>query len=240
MRVKIEPNRFRGMLENVLLHHGGTELDANVGVFTDKGVSFKDISLEVVSIVAIYDKKYFMECDTEEENVAFSKSLLQQMTNSFKNDEGIAVFTEGEKIHLEGKKERYEESLTVIEQEELPWDIVNDVKLGAVPKNLNAEIQVLIDPGLIKNLPKAGDYLFRSDGDILELIIEDEIGKYTKEITPSKKGILEEFEVTFESSYFDKVLSQFTGEVWLSMNEAAAVFSQKTKDFMLTYAIGSI
>ncbi len=240
MKMKIEPNRFKRMLENVLLYHGGTELDANVGVFTDKGVSFKDISLEVVTVIAMYGKKYFMEYEIAEDGVAFSKSLLAQMRDSFKTDESITVFTEGEKIHLAGKKERYEESLTIIEQVELPWEVVNDATLGVVPKKLNPEIQVLIDPGVLRNLPKTGDYLFRSDGEKLELIIEDEVGKYTKEITLSKKEKLEEFEVRFESSYFNKVLSQFTGEVWLSMNEVAAVFSQKTKDFMLTYIVGSI
>jgi len=243
MRIVIEPSRFRRLLENVLLYHGGADLDSALGEFSPKKVDFKDDNLEVIGLYGAYSKAFFLEYEAgEDEKIPFSKSLLEQMRLGFGGDDKqMTVRADDAKIYLEGTKERYEEPLIEMEPssfaEEFGFKV--DKALGLVPGNLEAEIQVLLKTEALTGLPKAKDYLFRSDGKDLEVIIED-VGKYTRQITPSKVGVMKETELKFEAGYFAKVANQFDGEVWLTLRENAAVFSQKSKDHMKTYVLSSV
>jgi len=239
MKVVIEPSRFRRLLENVLIYHGGAELDSNVGIFTPKKVEFRDISLEVMAVYAAYSPKFFLEYEAGEEQVPLSKSLLEQMRYGFSGDKQMTVRTEGDKIHLEGTRERYEEPLMDVSVGEFPIPIVADKTLGLVPKDLEPQVQVMLKADTLTGLPKAETYLFRCDGEKLEVIVED-VGKYTKELTPSKTQVLEEMEIKFDAGYFAKAANQFGGDVWLTFRPDVAVFSQKLKDSMLTYLLSSV
>lgn len=239
MKIVIEPARFKRLLENVLLYHGGAELDSALGAFGPSKVEFKSVGLEVIWSYAAYAKDFFLEYVAGEEQVPLSKSLLEQMRYGFSGDKQMTVRSEGERIHLEGTKEHYEEPLIDMEPGEFPVKFVADKTLGLVPEGLKAEIQVLVKADALTGLPKAKDYLFVSDGEKLEVIIED-VGKYTRQITPSKAGVLNESEFKFDAGYFEKVANQFTGEVWLTLREDAAVFSQKSKDHMLTYLLSGV
>ncbi|MBA7676575.1 hypothetical protein ES703_84817 [subsurface metagenome] len=227
------------MLENVLIHRGDVELDTNVGAFTPTRVEFRDISLEVMSIAAVYDKGFFFEYDASDEQVPFSKSLLDQMKRNFGGGKLMYVYTEDGKIHLEGETEHYEEAFTETVPGDFPIEFVEDIILGLVPKSLNAMVQIEANAETLANLPKAEEYLFRCDGERLEVIVED-VGKYTKKIVPIIENSMDEVEVKFNSAYYAKVANQFSGEVWLSLNEDAAIFSQKKDDCMLTYMLGAL
>ena len=239
MKVSIDPNHFRRMLENVLIHRGDVELDTNVGAFTPTQVEFKDVSLEVISIVAVYDRIFFVEYDASDEQVPFSKSLLDQMKRGFGAGKMMTVYTENGEIHLEGETEHYEEPFTETVPGDFPIEFVEDDMLGLVPKSLNAMVQIEADAETLANLPKAEEYLFRCDGEKFEVIVED-VGKYTKKIVPNIENSMDEVEVKFNAAYYAKVANQFSGEVWLSLNEDAAVFSQKKDDCMLTYMLGAL
>lgn len=239
MKVSIDPNHFRRMLENVLIHRGDVELDTNVGAFTPTQVEFKDISLEVMSIIAVYDRSFFVEYDASDEQVPFSKSLLDQMKRGFGAGKFMSVYTEDEKIHLEGETEHYEESLIEIAAVDFPIEFIEDALLGLIPKSLNAIVQLSAESEVLANLPKSEEYLFRCDGEKLEVVVED-VGRYTKKFTPIIEKSMGELEVKFNAAYYTKVSSQFSGEVWLSLNEDAAVFSQKKDDHMLTYMLGAL
>jgi len=240
MKIVIEPARFKRLLENVLLYHGGAELDSALGIFGPSKVEFKSVGLEVIWSYAAYAKDFFLEYEAAEaEQVPLSKGLIEQMKYAFGGDKQMTVRSEGERIHLEGAKEHYEEPMIDMGPEELPVKFVLDEKLGLVPEAMKAEIQVLVKADALTGLPKAKDYLFVSDGEKLEVIIED-VGKYTRQITPSKVGMLNESEFKFDAGYFGKVANQFTGEVWLTLREDAAVFSQKSKDHMITYLLSGV
>ena len=239
MKVSIDPGHFRRMLENVLIHRGDVELDTNVGTFTPNRAEFRDVSLEVVSVYAVYNREFFIEYDASGEQVPLSKSLLEQMKRGFGAGEVMTVYTEDEKIHLEGETEHYEEPFTETVPGDFPIEFVEDDMLGLVPMNLNAMVQIEADAEDLANLPKAEEYLFRCDGKRLEVIVED-VGKYTKKIVPNIENSMDEVEVKFNAAYYGKVSNQFNGKVWLSLNEDAAVFSQKKDDCMLTYMLGAL
>ena len=91
----------------------------------------------------------------------------------------------------------------------------------------------------LSDLPKSEEYVFRCDGEKLEVIVED-VGRYTKKFVPNVERAMDRLEVKFNSAYYAKVSNQFSGEVWLSLNEDVAVFSQKKDSFMLTYMLGAL
>ncbi|MBU1037412.1 hypothetical protein KKF32_05345 [Patescibacteria group bacterium] len=239
MKITVDPSYFRRMLNNVLIFHGDVELDTNVGNFTPSRVEFRDVSLEIMSIYAVYNREFFIDYYATGEQIPLSKSILEQMKRGFGTGKFMSVYTADEKIHLEGETEHYEENLIEVAPADFPIEFIEDDILGLVPKNLNATVQIETDAEALTNLPKAEEYLFRCDGTKLEVIVED-VGKYTKTIVPNIERSMGELEVKFNAAYYGKVSSQFSGEVWISLNEDAAVFSQKKDSCMLTYMLGAL
>jgi len=239
MKFSIDPRFFRQMLDNVLIFHGDVELDTVVGTFTPTHAEFRDVSLEVLSVYAVYNRDFFIDYDASDEQIPLSKSLLDQMKRGFSVGNLMSVYTKDEKIHLDGDIEHYEEPFTDAVPGEFPIEFIEDGMLGLVPKTLNAIVQIEADVGALANLPKSEEYLFRCDGEKLEVIVED-VGRYTKRFVPIIERAMDELEVKFNSAYFTKVANQFSGQVWLSLNEGAAVFSQKKDGCMLTYMLGAL
>jgi len=239
MKLRIDPRFFRQMLNNNLIFHGDVELDTAVGTFTPTRAEFKDVSLEVISVVSVYNKEFFIDYYASDEQVPLSKSLLEQMKRGFSAGKVMSVYTEDGKIHLEGETEHYEEPFTDVVPGDFPIEFLEDGMLGLVPKNLNAVLQLEADVEALAKLPKAEELLFRCDGEKLEVVVED-VGKYTKKFVPIIEKSMGELEVKFNAAYYAKVINQFSGEVWLSLNEDAAVFSQKKDSYMLTYMLGAL
>lgn len=239
MKIKVDPSQFRRMMENILIYHGSVELDSNVGFFAPTQVAFKDVSLEILSVYAVFNREFFLNYYAEEEQIPLSQSLLEQMKRGFGSGKTMTVYTENGKIHLEGETEHYEESLIDAVPADFPIVFVEDDTLGPVPENLKAKAQLEVKAETLANLPKAEEYVFRCDGKRLEVVVED-IGKYTKMIVPIIERSMDELEVRLNGTYFEKISNQFTGEVWLSLNENVAVFSQKRDGCLLTYMLGAL
>jgi len=249
MEIAIEPSKFQRLMGNVLLQHQGVALDTNIAQFTSKGVSFKDISLEVLIINAVFAKGFFLNYSANDEEVPFSKSLLEQLKYGFGNDEKVKVFTHEGKIHIEGKTDRYEEDLMDVEPVPPPMEFVTDKILGIIAKNFVANTQILIKPDALSGLPKSEALHFVCDGKKLDVIVED-VGKFTREIIPVKIGttrtdkggnkkIIGELDMIFDAKLFGDVLSQFSGQVWLTFGKDGITFSQREKNHMLTYCLTS-
>ena len=239
MKLRIDPRFFRQMLNNNLIFHGDVELDTAVGTFTPTRAEFKDVTLEVISVVSVYNKDFFIEYDASDEQVPLSKSLLEQMKRGFGAGKFMTVYTEDGKIHLEGETEHYEETLIDIAPVDFPIKFIEHDVLGLVPESLNAIVQLEVDAEALANLPKAEEYLFRCDEETLQTIIRD-VGQYTRTFVPNIERSMGELDVKFNSTYFSKIANQFSGDVWLSLNEDAAVFSQKKDSYMLTYMLGAL
>lgn len=239
MKVALEPGKCRRLLENVLLYHGGAELDSNIGVFTPEKVEFKDIDLEVIGVYAAYYRSFFINYEAGDESVPFSKSLLDQMRRGFGVGEQVTLWTDDDKIHLEGKGEKYEEPLTEVTPSDFPISFTEDPTIGLVPDSLEAKVQVQVKASALAGLPKAENYLFSCDGHRLTVIIED-VGKYTREFNPLVEREMNALEVKFEAGYFSNAASQFDGDVWLSLSEDSAVFSQILDASRLTCMLGSL
>ncbi len=247
MKAIVEPERLQRLLVNVLVCHGKPALlDAHVGVFSAKGVVFKDITLEALAVNAVFSSEYFLEFEAKEgEQVPFSKSLLDIMKDSFKKEEKVEIRTKKDKIYLQGKWQDYEEPFVEAELCEIPFPFVAHMTMGLLPKDLDPVVQILVKADILIGLPKVDRLLFTCDGKQLSVFAED-VGKFRKVITPSRTKVLREMlgdtEMLFEKYLFDKIINQFgpKTEVWLTLRKDAMILSQRSKDYMLTYMLSSL
>jgi len=238
LKIVIEPNRLNKLLSTVLIYKTKPLLDAIVGEFTPKGVAFRDMRLEVAAVYVVYPSKYFIEYDVKQnEEIPLTNSLRERLGWGFK-DEKITLMTNEGRLVLQSSKESYSEPLTEVEKSDFPIEMQN-TEFGYVPTK-EPKIRALLPVDELA-LPSAEKYKFECTGEpkTLRVTIED-VGKYTKTIQLSKAPIMNEVEATFDGTYFQQIISNITGEVWVSMTEGAMVFSQKTNDFTLTYMLSSI
>lgn len=236
MKLLIEPERFKRLLNIVLIYKGKPLLENVMGGFKPKGLMVKDCSLDVVAIQALFSEKFFLEYEATDENVPLTKTLLDPLNTGFK-DEKIDVFTDEDHIVIKGKTETYNEPLIERDVGSIPFKMVIG-EIGAVPEKLNPNVQVSLKAEDL-NLPTAEKLGFSCDGETLKVSIKN-IGEYTKTFKPTRKNVMNALDVAFDGAYFGAVVNNLDGEVWMSMNEGAVVFSQKTKDFVLTYLLSSI
>lgn len=236
MRLVLEPSRLDKLLSTVLIYKGKPLLDSVVGEFTPKGVVFRDMKLEVAAVYAIYSPKYFMEYEAaENEEVPLTDSLRNRLGWGFK-DEKVTLMTSEGQLVLKGSKETYNEPLLEVEKGEFALKLENS-DFGFVPAK-EPPVRVLLTAESL-NLPTAEKYRFDCDGKELKVTIKD-VGEFTRTFSPSKAPALGNLTVSFDGAYFQQIAGNVAGEVWLSLTEGAAVFSQKTKDFCLTYLLSSL
>ena len=237
MRILVETDRFRNLLKAGLICKGKGLMDSIVGEFTEKGLTVRDISLDVVGVHAIYPKHYFIEYQTESTNIPFTQTLLDQLESGF-TSQNVTVECKENTIWVRGEKEEYKENLIDKELKSFPVEMTYS-EIGFVPKKFEPKIQVLISSDSISSLPKADEYKFISDGSILKVEIRN-AGVYTKELILKQKWKLESLSIMFDGEFLQHILANLYGDVWLSIDEKALVLSQKTKDYLLTFLQSSL
>lgn len=235
MKIVIEPTRLNRLLSTVLIYRGKPLLDSIVGEFKPNGVAFRDMKLEVAAVHAIYSPYYFMEYEAGNEEIPLTASLLNRLGWGFK-DEKVTLMTSENHLVLKGSKETYNEPLLDVEKGEFVLKLKSS-EYGFISVKEPA-VRVLLTAEAL-SLPSAEKYRLDCNGEELRVTIED-VGRYTKTFKLSKKPILTELAVSFDGAYFQQMVGNLTGEVWLSLTEGGVVFSQKTKDFALSYLLSSL
>lgn len=240
MRCVIEPERLKRLINAVLI---GKKLDNTVGVFTTNGVQFNDISLEVIAVVAAYKKEYFLEYEAgENEVVPITSTLLDRLGWGFKGDK--ITFSTGpgstgvESLILSsGDDEKYDEPMISSESEEFPIKMkMSDY--GIVPEKYQPQALFLVSSSEL-DFPAAETYrLVVKDGGFYVNIRN--VGNYTRKIKVNKTVNSEDLEVEFDGDYFQSIVKNLDGDVWLGLNPEAMVINKKAKDYLLTYLLSSI
>jgi len=253
----MEPGRLKRLLENVLVYDGGASIDTVVVEASKGGLIVKDMSLDIIAVHNAYGKKFFITFDPELEGeeksklVPLSKSLLDQVRGGFASgDDKVMLEVEGEWVHLRVPGDHYRENLVEFTPPDMgELEFQKKAKQGYILKGHDVKMQVLVKAADLSNLPDAEHLTFRTDGTAIAVHAEWEgIGDRTKALPfTAKTGELEEgYEIQFDSSYFQKVVKQFTGNVWLTLGPAkdgsleVATLSQATKEFLTTYVVSAI
>ncbi|MBU2613809.1 hypothetical protein KJ925_05155 [Patescibacteria group bacterium] len=237
MKIVVEPERFKKFLGAGLMSKTGTLIDTITAKFNEGGVLIKDAGLQIAAVYGVFSKEYFLEYKSEEENVPLTATLLEQLNKGFKSEK-ISVVTEDGNIKIKGGQEKYEEPLLNAEEGKFPVEMKSE-EIGLVPVNLKKpNAVVLLEKGSL-DLQTAEQYLFESNGKDITVTIEG-VGKYTKSIKPRKSTAFDELRVKLDGEYFSHIANNLSEDVWVSIMENAIVFSEKTKDYQLTYLLATI
>ena|GEM_PF-3619605 len=189
--------------------------------------------------VTVTEQKISIEGKTEKYEEDLTEVEMKPPTMAFvahEDDVESFEYEEGEEFPFELLKD---DSVVTIGKKEIEMGKIIKGK-GILPKKLNPTVQVLIKSEALAGLPKVEQYRIHCDKKSGEIKISIEgVGKYTKEVKLQRTELIEDLEMVFGSKYFNKVVAQFSGELWLTLRPEAAVFSQKNKDSLLTYLLSS-
>jgi len=236
MKIVIEPSIFGEFLKQVLMYESSPLLEQITVEAKPEGIIAKDNSLGAIGLYNLYTKNFFIEYQQEQpEKIVFTPSLLKAL--SYFSDEEIQILTDEEKIYLKGKRDEYEENLR--EPEETAFDIqMQTSEYGIIPQKTPDTIRVLISADELKKLPSSETYLLMFSSKGFKIRSENE-GRYTKTIQIRRQVNLNDLEVILDGNFFNHIISNLSGEVWLHGNERAVVFSQKGKNKNITYLLGA-
>lgn len=237
MKLVIEPERLKKLLNQCLIHKSKSLLEVSVAEFSEKGMRVRDVSLDVLSINAAYSPKYFIEYKVpKKEDVPLTDSLLEALGWGFGDDE-VKVITDKNDIIIQGKIDKYKETLQDLVKSEFPIEMGN-TDIGIMPKKIDAQVQVQL-PAEELSLPSAERYSLKTEDNKLVGRVED-TGEFTKKFKISKKKKFEEISVEVEGEFFEAIVSNLYGNVWITISPDVVVFSQKEKDYLLTYMLSTL
>jgi len=266
MKVEVEPQRLRNMFSQLLVYKGGGLVKSCPVVFTKNGVQVRAELAPDLMILANYSADYFIHYGVEEnEPFTITESLLKErLAYGFKGEK-VTLWTDDEYIYIEGeeKDDKVKEKLTETNIPPFPLPVVVDKNTGLTTLRRKRDengniitkedgspelepmpfaVRVLIPTSLFSDLPSPSTHPnvkieFKNQEGYLKL--EDVLGSRKRPVVYSKGLEVNDLSVTFDLELMQRIMSQFTGEVWLSLSESFAYISQKNKDYMLTYLMGA-
>lgn len=236
MKVVVEPAILEQFMRQSLMVSGSSSLlPKAVLEFGEKGVWVRNHELGGVGLYNGYKKKFFISYEVgEEELLVLTSTLLKAVP--WMKDEKVLLETDKEKAYLRCEKggRAYDEPLE--EPEKPVFEIsMTKTKLGILPKGYEPAVQVLVDAGELK-APSAEVYQLIFEGGKMKIISRD-VGAYHKDVPVKKKEKFEDIETFLDGGYYDHVIANLTGEVWLHVNEKLTVITQVGKNKTLTYLI---
>ena len=237
MRLKIEPSKLKDMLTTGLI---GGQLSNITAIITPNGLSFQDISLGTLGVYAIYAKDYFPQggFENQNESVTVTKFLLDVLNKGFKNDEQIELYTDNNRLYVNGARDKYEDIIPEITAAEFPVKMKSE-QYGIIPAKTDLT-QALIAKFAVDelNFMDAESYQFISDGKKLDVRIEQtDTSSYTKTLKPLMVANMPAMTAVFSGELFNAVLKPLTGEVWLIVTPDAMTISKKEKTFSITMLV---
>lgn len=240
MEIIVEPSRFQKMLNSVLI---GGQLSSVTAIFLKDGVHIEDNSQIYIGVKAFYAKEFFIgyKIEGEEEKISLSDRMLKPFGfHEAFEEEKIKILTKGNKIFYEAidKDDKSTEFWEDILEDPTEHKIAIPVPMGDkgfIPTGRVEAIQVLLRIGQLK-VHSSEKYKFISDGKKLDIQVEDP-GIYKRKLNLTEETKLSEYEQNFVGEALEKIISLFVGEVWVTLYDLAAVFSQKTKKKSLTYIL---
>jgi len=239
MRLKIEPNRLLDMLNVGLI---GGKLDDVVAEFTPKAVMFRDKSMGVLIVHAVYTRDFFPSDGYQveaEEKVVCTKYMVESLQQRYKKDEMIEFYTEGNKVYIKGKDDLFEAPLHEPTKE--PFTKMKLTDIGFVPTAEMAEPAVLfkIDPKEIV-LKSAEKYVIDCSGKDVSLKIEyADMSKHTAKLHPSQFLKTGNLTVIFDGDFLATIAKLFKGDIWCGLNENLGIFSQREKTHAVTFVLAT-
>ena len=239
MKIIAEPTRIQQMLKQTLFYKSKPLLESVTAVISpEKGMSLLDLSLGVAGFYARYPKEYFLQFECEQpEIVVLSKRILDILSNAFKEDKQLTISTLENKLYIRGIRETFADDLEQGQKPTLPFKLVTNPS-GVVPEKFEPLLRVAINSDEL-NFPDAESYTLKTTEEGKMFVEITNIGKYTKELklndNPNIPKIIKPTSLTLDADYFQRLITNLSGEVVLSLDKMSTIIHQKTKDYHITY-----
>ena len=239
MKIVVEPARMQQMLKQTMFYKSKPLLVSVTAIINpEKGITLLDLSLGVAGFYARYPKEYFLQLECEQpEIVVLSKRILDILSNAFKEDKQLTISTLENKIYVRGVRETFADDLEQGQKPSLPFKLVTSPS-GVVPEKFEPLLRVPINADEL-NFPDAENYTLLATDEGKMFVEITNIGKYTKELklndNPNIPKIIKATSLTLDADYFQRLITNLSGEVVLSLDKMSTIVHQKTKDYHITY-----
>mgnify|MGYP000704588314 CR=1 FL=1 len=240
MRVVVEPERLIKMFTTALLYKSSAMLDSVPIYFTEKGAIIRDSSLQVLAIYSIFPKHYFLEYEVDKpQKIVVTKSLLKMTKQGFKKDDTVTISVEGGNVVLSSSRAIYREPIPEIEESTFPLKFKKDENGIYLPENFEPKVTVVMREDDIKDILTADTYTIEYDGERLKITMED-IGSYTKIITPLKLLKKEKCTIRLDGDLTRRIIANLKGEIIFSFNEDLAIWERLSKEYVQIFVLSAI
>jgi len=256
MKLKIEPERIKKILEGLMVKKW---IDPVVLEFDETGITNRGRYSTVMGVYSRIEKKFFLDYETKKETITFTSAFLERFGWGF-SDADIVIYTKANNLHMEGKRDKFEQPVETAETKNLPWQFVL-TEDGYLPdynfdpedrdaekkkpgsgkfKKGNTKIKVYSSFKLDAkelSLPPAKEYRFEYiDGELTVKIVEG--GTFSRKLNGTA---VEKKDIKFglDSELLGDIVSNLEGEILLVFDENMTVFVEKKKDCMKTYFLAT-
>lgn len=239
MKITIEKEKFRSMLERSLVAGGSKPLLENVvAEFHNGGILFRDKSKDVVQIWHYYKDSYFESLEHNDgEMVPLTDNLLKNIKEAFEKDKTLTVETISkpqEKILISGQKETFQDNIVEANKPEWKIEIEPSKKYGYMAKFTKTvpKVMISIDVEEFKSIPHVDTFILQSANEKLILMTES-TGLYKKDLTVSEVEKMEPIRVLVDYEFFFTLLKAFEGKFWLVLEDNYIILSQEGNGYHL-------
>jgi len=241
MRIVVEPERLEKLASTALLYKSSPILDAVPVYLSEKGAIIKDSSLQVLAIYSVFPKHFFLEFEAKEgEKLVITKSLHKMIKQGFRGVDAITIMEENGKIVLRSRNAMYSEPIPEIEEISFSMSLKKNEELNIyLPEDFVPSVVVILKDSDFDNLLGTDYYVFEFDGSKLKITSED-VGSYTKIITPTKTLKSGTGTVRLDGDLTRRIIANITGDVILAFNEEIAIFERITAEYVQIFILAAI
>lgn len=243
MNIEITPLKLKKLCESVF---NAKKSDTSLIVFTPEGVMVNCLLSSDLLVLASFDKSYFAtyEVQTNTE-LMITKTLIDEVNDGIKADKVKLEITPEHFIMSNPAEGHIRVKIEAIDGEKkAPFSMAKtevglvaalDGKLSA----FNAQMLVPVDKFLGFKDVEFIRMIF--DGQELRLEADKELSDKLqkvpiKRILPNAKP----FNMMFQFDTLKSLISEFKGDVWISLNDTGISISQINEDYMLSYMFARI
>jgi len=246
MKTQITPIRLKNMLVASFGNKKAQVSDAAIIQFTPEGVAVNCQLASDIYVLAKYNKSYFNEYQVPLTNefLMITKALMDEIDTGYTAEKINFETTDEHIVISEPSEGRVRVQIEAVDKSKItPFELVN-TEVGIVPgldgKKSSFIAQMLVSTDKFMKV-KAENVTLVFDGTEFTLELTKDLSDRTQKVTivrllPDAKP----FRLEFILATLQGILSQFTGDVWLGINETGVCVSQKNADYSLTYLLGRL
>lgn len=217
----------------------------------EKGLFINEAAvIKGVGVVGIFGKEFFNELECEIENVIIPDSFQKILKKSaFKGTE-IELYTDTKDIHLKSGKDHYKETLTAIpgakdSKEQIRLKKTLAIKMEPYGLTVDKNFEPIFI-GKVKteelNMPSEKNtvYAISNKGGKLNISAKL-VGQFDRNINPEETiiDVDTEFTNNYDSEIFSKMVKQFLGNTYLTIEDAGYIFfTEKTSEHSILFLLG--